>query len=260
MANTHGQHGVVVNLNTGSVTMRLSRDNYHIIHSIFPIAFCEIKGRLLLIHGTAWNRLDISDPYSGRLITDRSLTPYRKGDPRPEHYLDYFHSELVVSPNQEWIADNGWIWSPAGGVMSWNLRRWVEENVWESEDGPSKRPLCARWYYWDGSLCWMGDQTLAVCGYGPHLESLIPAAWLFDAESGDELRWFAGPTGSLVFDTYLFSLSKEHGTSVWDAATGERLLLDPAFSPTRYHRGTQQFLTLLPADTFQLSRLQELHP
>ncbi len=94
-------------------------------------------------------------------------------------------------------------------------------------------------------------------GYGQDDEWLIPAAWLFDVASGEEVRWFAGPTGTLVFDTYLFSLSEQSGTAVWDATTGERPLLDPALRPTRYHHGAKQFLTLLPDGSFQLSRLHE---
>lgn len=61
--------------------------------------------------------------------------------------------------------------------------------------------------------------------------------------------------GSLVFDRYLFSLDKEEGTSVWDVATGERLLRDSLFCPLRYHRGTKVFLTVLPDGVFQISKL-----
>ena len=78
---------------------------------------------------------------------------------------------------------------------------------------------------------------------------------LFDAESGRQVRWFAGPVGSLVFDRYLFSFSADAGTSVWDIATGERLLHDAAFCPTAYHPGAGQFVTILPGGGFRLSRL-----
>src|SRR5262249_26094148 len=76
-----------------------------------------------------------------------------------------------------------------------------------------------------------------------------------DVVSGHEERWFPGPKGNLAFDRYLFSFDKEEGTSVWEVATGERLLRESSFCPLRYHRGTKAFLTVLPGGVFQISRL-----
>jgi hypothetical protein len=244
IVNTKGQYGIVVNLSTGEMTMSLARDTYHIKHSSFPIAFFACEGRLLLVHSTAWNRLDFSDPRTGELLSNRTFAASSETK-RPEHYLDYFHAGLNVSPGQEWIADNGWAWSPAGLVSTWNLRRWVQENVWESEDGSSRHRLCQRWYYWDGPLCWVDEQTLAVWGYGEDDEWLIPAVRLFDARTSEEPGWFAGPeTGTFMFDEYLLSFSKEHDLSIWDVTTGERVGLFPDFRPTHYHQGAKQFLRL----------------
>jgi hypothetical protein len=48
----------------------------------------------------------------------------------------------------------------------------------------------------------------------------------------------------------------QSGVSVWDAASGERLLHDAGFQPLRYHAGARQFLTTNPeADLFVVSRL-----
>lgn len=257
IVNTFGQYGIVINLTTKQITMHLERDDDHIDFSHFPIAFFTMDEKLLLIHGTEWNRLDISDPETGALITARSARQYKEGESRPEHYLDYFHCGLTVSMDQEWIVDNGWVWMPIGIVTSWNLKRWAQESVWESEDGPSMRELCARWYYWGGSLCWLDSRTLAIWGYGNDEAWLIPAARIFDVVSGKELRWFAGPQGDFVFDTYLFSLSEEHGTAVWDIATGERIFWDAHLHPMRYHRGAKQFLSLLPDGAYRISTLSE---
>ena len=123
------------------------------------------------------------------------------------------------------------------------------------------RRLCQRWGVGGFSMCWVGARTLALWGYGTDEEALIPAAWMFDVASGEqwaeEVGWFAGPSGDLVFDGYLFSFSEQDGMAVWDVATGERLLRDPTLCPTRYHRGARQFLTLLPDGAFQVSRLRE---
>jgi len=159
---------------TGQKLMQLERDDYHEDVSSFPLALCEIGNRLLLIHGTEWNRLDISDARTGVMLTQRNPTSLKQGEVKPPHYLDYFHSQLSVSPGQQFIADNGWVWQPFGVVETWNLRHWLEANVWESEDGDSKKTLCLR-DYWDGPLCWIDDNRLVVWGYGLESQWQIPA-------------------------------------------------------------------------------------
>lgn len=255
IANGYGQSGVVMDLATGKPAMRMRRDKYHEDVSCFPLAFVETGDRTMLIHATAWNRLDVSDARTGTLLTERGPTSYQRGEARPEHYLDYFHSSLLVSPDQQLVTDNGWVWHPSGVVVTWNLPQWLHENVWESEDGMSKRSLCWRAYYWDGPLCWIDNQRLAVWGYGQDDEWLIPAVCIFDAHSGRQVRWFAGPKGSMVFDDYLFSFDRGEGTSVWDIETGEKLLSEPGFCPSGYHRSTKQFLSLLDGGTIRVSSL-----
>jgi hypothetical protein len=250
-----GQRGVVIDLEAGRSTMVLERGDHHPEQTDFPIAFFETNGELRLVHATDWNRLDVSDPRTGRILTDRSPTSYRHGEERPEHDLDYFHGSLAVSPGGDWVADNGWHWHPLGIVVTWSLRHWVETNRWESEDGPSKRELCARNYFWGGPLCWIDNHTLAVWGYGNDDENLLPAAMIFDAESGRLVRWFAGPVGTFAFDGYLFSSSAGSGTSVWDVETVERLLHDASFSPTCYHPGAGRFITVKLDGGIRLTRI-----
>jgi hypothetical protein len=271
VTNTLGRNGVVLELDSGRRTVQLQRDDYHSDVSPFPVAFFMHKDRLLLVHATAWNRLDITDPITGMLLTQREPTSYHRDEQRPQHYLDYFHGRLIVSPNHDWIADDGWIWHPVGCVTSWSIYQWVEENPWELEDGESKRSLCCRDYFWGGPFCWVDNHTLAIWGYGRDDEWLIPAVRLFDVISGDEVRWFAGPEmapkgqtwreklagfkGDLIFDRYLFACSGQYGVSVWDVVKGTCLLQDDTFFPICYHQGTQEFLSLNSDGTFQLSHL-----
>lgn len=257
IVNTKGQHGIVFDLSNIRTTIRLHRDNYHPDVSNYPIAFFEHEGRTLLVHGTEWNRLDISDPLTGDLLTPRNPTSYMRGEVRPKHYLDYFHCGLTISSDQKWIVDNGWIWHPRGTIVAWNLQTWITDNVWESEDGQSHKVICWRDYYWDGPLCWIDDKTLVIYGYGTDEENLIPAVRIFNVETGAELRWFPGPHGNLTFDQHLFSYSKEQGTSIWDIETGERLFSAPDFCPTSYHPIAKCFLTVQPDGNFILSRLVE---
>lgn len=100
--------------------MELERGSYHPETQPFPVAFTAIGDEAILVHATAWNRLDLSDPSCGRLRSGRD-TEWRKEEPRPQHYRDYFHGRLLVSPGGRYLAD----------------------------DGPSILHLCQRDYYWD---------------------------------------------------------------------------------------------------------------
>jgi hypothetical protein len=253
-----GRYGEVVDLREGRRLLSLDRGDYYTDVSVFPVAFIEHRGRSLVIHGSDWNRLDVSDPATGELLTPRSPTGYRSGEERPAHYLDYFHGGLAVSPCGTWIADNGWIWHPSGEVRTWSLTDWLERNVWESEDGPSLRRPCYRTYLWDAPLCWLDDATLAVWGFGDDEEEMTPGIRRFDVRAGEELPGVPGPevapfrvwppgkerTGQLIFDRWLFAISPQHGTEVWDLARGERLHHEPRFAPLRYDPRTQAFLSV----------------
>jgi hypothetical protein len=243
-----GSSGVVVDLETGDITMLLDRGE-PAKGARYPVAFTRTGGDVVLIAASAWNRLDAFDPRTGAHLARR---PSGESE---GHQLEYVSSGLVTSPGGEWLVDNGFTAEGAGLVSAFGLRPWLEGNPWEPEDGPSKRYLCQRWDFWDGPVAWIDGGTLAVFGYGPSRVSMIPAVILFDVASGEPLRWFPGPQGPLVHDTYLFSMD-ESGVSVWDIDSGERLLHDAGFQPLRYHRGARQFLTTNPdADLFVLSRL-----
>jgi len=249
VVNRFGRFGQVLDLTTRTPTLQLDRGTYHEDVCVFPVAFVRHQSRTLVIHATNWNRLDISDPTTGALLTARGPTSYTRGEVRPEHYLGYFHCGLSVSPDQRWIVDNGWVWHPWGSLRSWSVERWLEQNVWESEDGSSLRELCDRAYFWDGALCWVDATTLAVWGEGRDDDEMLPAVRRFDVATGSSLDWFpepdvaphrvwpprSGQPGWMVY--HLFAISSQHGTGVWDILSGERLLHDGAFVPLRYHRG-----------------------
>jgi hypothetical protein len=244
VVNRTGVRGAVIDLARRQPTMTLPRDGYHAQHCVSPIAFIERGDRTLIVASPAWNRLDVFDAADGTLLTARESPAYGKpGDPRPAHYLDYFHCGLSLSPDQRHIADNGWVWHPVGIVTSWSVDRWLDDNVWESEDGPSRRALCWRDYFWDGPWCWIDDTHLAVWGYGEDSENLIDAVQIFDVTTGDQ-RWFAGPDGSaLFFDRVLVSTAGDSGTTVWDVVRGARLASAPVHA-ARYHPTAKTFITL----------------
>jgi hypothetical protein len=235
----------VFDMASGKVTAQIDRGEYRPVNSFFPISFFESNGRTLLVAATAWNRLDVLDPATGVILTERGPTSYAKGEEPPAHYLDYFHAQLLISPENSWIVDNGWHWHPVGAITTWSLRDWLNSNAWESEDGPSRK------------------------GFGGADGRMVPAASLYDVRSGTMLRWFPGPEcrlprawppkklqTSLFFDRYLFSANEERGTMVWDVATGECLHHDPSLIPIGYHPGSKEFLSITSGGV-RFSRLEE---
>jgi hypothetical protein len=59
--------------------------NYYAETVPFSFAFAVVRGREVAIHRTAWNRLDVSDPSTGKLLTARNPTNYQRGEERPVH-------------------------------------------------------------------------------------------------------------------------------------------------------------------------------
>lgn len=259
-----GSKGVVLEVEKGRLLMSLDRGNYHTEQCKYPLAFFERGERTLLVHATEWNRLDVSDPRTGELLTSRP-SPRYDGKQRPPHYLDYFHCGLAVSPDAKWITSNGWVWHPWGSLRCWDLSRWLDENVWESEDGKSVATLCDAGYYWDRPMCWVDYNTVAWWGIGEDDLAMVPAIVLHDMEKGSERAIFPGPpggptheylpyqrqgkpqrvyrtTGRMHFDRWLFAWKPQFGISAWDLSDGSRVFNQPGAFPVAYNPGQREFL------------------
>ena len=160
VVNDYGRFGEVIDLRAGRVTMALDNGGGDAETVPFSLAFARHHGRNVVIHRTAWNRLDVSDAATGRLLTAREPASCRSGEPRPDHYLDYFHGALHLSPDGARIFDDGWFWQPAGYPAAWELAAWLDGNAWESEDGPTRIEFC--WLeYWDRAFTWIGSHRVA---------------------------------------------------------------------------------------------------
>jgi hypothetical protein len=244
VVNDFGRSGKVIDLITGKATLTLDGGGYHEEFVPLSVAFAEHEGRTVVVHRTDWNRLDISDAATGRLLTAREPTSYKRGETEPEHYLGYFHGALSVSPDGRWLADEGWVWSPAGIPYLWDLSRWLGENVWESEDGPSRRRLCQRMGYWDVPMCWIGDNLLAISGLGDDDTDLLDGVRIFDADTGVEVHTFAGPQGALFGAGRRLYAAAPEGLEIWDPFTGDRTGRIPGFVPTHHHRGAGELAAL----------------
>jgi hypothetical protein len=248
IVNDYGRFGQIIDLRTGQVTLALDGGNYHSDTVPFSFAFAQEKGRVVAIHRTGWNRLDLSDPTTGNLLTVRGPTSYQRGENRPDHYLDYFHGALHISPNSVHIADDGWVWHPVGIPTTWSLEQWTSGNVWESEDGPTRKRIYARSYYWDHAMAWLDDKRIAIGGLGEDDEEMIDGARIFDISLPGrprEITAFAGPAGLFFSEGQCLFTSDQSGLSRWDVNDGFRTGYLPGFKPTNNHRGAREFVQLV---------------
>jgi hypothetical protein len=263
VVNDFGRYGRVVDLATGRVTLALDGGDYHPETVPFSFAFAEINGRIVAIHRTAWNRLDVSDPATGVLLSVRGPTGYRQGEARPEHYLDYFHGAIYVSPRCSRIVDDGWIWHPVGVPSTWSLDRWLSDNVWESEGGDTKKHLCFRNYYWNHGFTWIDESRVAVGGIGDDDRLMVDGARIFDVTSSDKTRTcfnsglelieFSGPAGAFFSDGIWLYSSDKSGLSRWDFRDGARTGHLPTFKPTHHHRSAGELVQLFDGKLARLS-------
>ena len=256
VVNDYGHYGQVLDLRSGEITMELDGGDYYPGTVPFSFAFADLNQRVVAIHRTLWNRLDLSDPESGKLLSPRGPLTFRSGEPPPEHHLDYFHGALYVNPNSTRILDDGWVWSPVGIPAVWSLEPWLSDNEWESEDGPTRRSLCARAYYWDLGMTWLDDSRVAIAGIGDDDEDMIDGARVFDSTGGGnsdpgpwpgwkrapEITSFAGPSGLFFSDGVSLFSSDDSGLSRWDVMEGVRTGQLKDFQPTHQHRGANELV------------------
>ena len=220
IVNDYGRYGILVDLQKRQIVISLDRGDYHPETTPFPAAFALHQGKCVLIHGTDWNRVDVSDPASGQLLTERPSPPCQQNEELPEHYLDYFHGRLHLSPNGEWIIDDGWLWHPVGIPSIWSLQEWLIKNVWEAEDGPSRKELCWRTYHWDVAMAFIDNNRVAISGLGDDDEEMQPGARVFDVQAGEEIHAFAGPSGLFFSDGEHLLSSEPDGLHFWDVHQG----------------------------------------
>jgi hypothetical protein len=258
VVNDYGRHGQILDFRANTVTATLDGGDYHPETVPFSFAFTQLRERVVAIHRTRWNRLDLTDAMTGELLSERGPTSYRTGEEQPDHYLDYFHGSLLISPTSARVVDDGWVWHPMGVVCAWNVEPWVS-NPWESEDGSTRKDLCARGYYWDHAITWLSDTTIAVGGLGDDDDEMRDGARIFDVtlpeepgpgwRSGDrwarEIGSFPGPAGSFFSDGASLFSSDEGGLSRWDPASGARTGHLAGFRPTHQHRDAGELVQLV---------------
>ena len=244
-----GRKGLVVDTSSGVITMMLDGGDYYEETVPFSACFLLVDGKDVLVHRSAWNRLDAADPATGIPLTDRHIAPYEEAGARPAHYLDYFHGRLWPSPDGERVLDDGWVWHPVSVPRIWSASDWVRLNPWESEDGASVVDLLFR-DDWNTPTCWIDDSHVAMWGLvdsdDPEESGKRPGVQISDAASKDRSSDVQWPIEADQAPRDLFSDGKrlfivdEKSFAVWDIASRTRIATLPNISPRIYDakRGT----------------------
>ena len=163
----YGLNAATVNIIDRRVA-KLVREDYHCDVSSYSIGFLERNSRVLLIHQTQWNRLDITDLETGELLTDREIvfritdeTETNKGGTSPKrevkNYIDYFHSLLHVSPDSKYFLSNGWIWHPVDNIKCFETERFFKEYETCGESIEYYRG-----YAWDRPCTFVGNDMIVI--------------------------------------------------------------------------------------------------
>lgn len=258
-----GRSGVVVETRSGKSTMQLDGGAYCEETVPFSACFLQFDGRDVFVHRTDWNRLDASDPASGRSLTQRFIAAYESMGEPPLHYLDYFHGQLLASPDGHLMFDDGWVWHPMSIPRIWSVAEWLRSNPWESEDGASVADLDAR-DDWTQPACWVDDERIAVWraaseddeapepqAHEPRLQMVHVSGAHLTVDNAWSLPGVQGVVNLLSDGKCLYVVSAD-GTTAWDLHTRARVADFPNFNAQRIDRTRNTLLA------FESDRIQEV--
>lgn len=224
IVDNHGLEGIVINIQNLKFKKDLKRGSYQVEHCSFPIAFYEENNKTYLIHGTDWNRLDITCLETEENLTEREIDFKTK-----TNYKDYFHSLLSISPDQKKFLSNGWVWTPVDVITKYELSSFLKDYELCSEllDFPETSG-----YLWDRPLVWI-DSNIVAIAYNKqeeHKGRSFPSELIFvdvnknDIEKRIDFDGFGldgmGETNGKLFhntsDKCLMAFSEENGLTIAD--------------------------------------------
>ena len=150
---SRGLNGIVFRVDQNDWRLELFREDYHCSHCTWAIGFFKREEQVHLIHATQWNGLDVTCLENSQCLTTRQID-YDK----ELNYLDYFHSRLHMSPDEQHFVINGWIWSPYDVLYAWNIDGFLET----FESGYVDLSAFERnGYNWDRPCCFVDNDTIA---------------------------------------------------------------------------------------------------
>ena len=263
IAQTYGQTGAVLDLDDPKFKLLLHRGDYQVEHCRFPLALYSVDNDTFLIHGTDWNRLDVTNLKSAQILTER-VVDYESNS----NYFDYFHSSLSISPDSKRFASNGWFWGPCDVIT-----------VYEVDEFPSNFELAntqlafgpVDGYNWDRPMCWIDDHRVGVAynkqESGEHEGKFSSEILVVDTTAnqvvdsvefdGFAMSEYGAPTGDLHYDIekgWFISINPIRGLLVADRS-GKEIHANPTL---RYHRyaGAHRVLYGLSSDGKEIEMME----
>jgi hypothetical protein len=232
----YGRFATVVDLDEWVTVLDLDREWVDNEHTRFPLAFLGEGETAKVVAGTDWNRLDVFALPGGELLTDRETAAPQRGEPEPEHYLDYFQGALHVSPSGRRLVVDGWVWMPVGSPLVVDVAAWLGGDVHAAETGRHLTP--GRSGDWDQPIAWLDDTTVAIQRMGASWQDLLDGVELYDVTTGRRTGMFAGPKGRMWAHGGLLYVAAEAGLEIWEPAEGARVGLLDGFTPIAHRDGT----------------------
>ena len=273
IVNTNGRYGYVYDLNKKGIVLNLDRKAYQINHSTFPVNFIQLNNQDYLVHASEWNHLDLYDFTLNKNITQRDSNKHGESQ-----YLDYFYSQLHVSPKASWILSSGWVWHPVSGLKFIDLNSWLNSSINEPErSNGADFSICS--YYWDRALCWVDDNTIAYL-YDPREEDLDEAErkdLQFDIDTSYIIIYdvqnskikqkiiFSGfsqntcfeptPDCRIYYNGSLIISSQKNGTYVLNLKSGEIILENSNTILDQYNSNNDVFYRITDNNSIELTKI-----
>lgn len=246
----YNTNGYVLNLSDSNYLKKLERGDYCVNVCEFPIALYSENDKTFLIHGTDWNRLDITN-----LETDNLLTSRIVDDEKEINSFDYFHGTLQVSPNSKNFISNGWHWHPHGQIYNFSIESFMSDFEFSNNTiNFTNEPYNLEW---NRPVCWIDDNLIAI-GFNKMIEKESSRKFksellIYDCSEDKlvERLDFNGFTltnegevkGSLYFDSInqeFIALNKKTGLLISDI-TGKEIHKDSTLTSHNYSSKLKMF-------------------
>ena len=226
-----GRYGEVIDLSDGSLVHELDRTSDENWTTFYPFTFLPDG---TFVTATDSNCLDRFDLATGECLTERDVSY------GTEHYVDFYHGGLTLSPSGRWLLDDGWVWHPVGVLSAIDMRKWAEDR-YAAEHGLT---VSDPENEWNRPLAWLDDDVVAVQRIGGIWNEMVDGVTLFRAPAFEEIGHFYGPAGRMWAHRGRLHTVTHEGMEVWDPADGARTGLLKGFSPTAHDRVAGVFAQL----------------
>jgi hypothetical protein len=155
-----------------------------------------------------------------------------------------------VSDDEQYIALDGWVWTPFGVTATFSLPRWLA-HLWESDDGPSRRVLASGSRRWGFDMCFVGHRLcVGAPGAGRSAKHSAPGVTVFDLDADGPPRIVLGPRPPMFALRGLLASAGGGRLELWDLDDGARVGVVNDVAPVAIHPDTGELIAWSEQGTF----------